>query len=161
VATPTPTPTPTRTPTSPPGATPTPTRTPTPIPTAGSAGSGFYTVAPCRVIDTRKAFGALNGPALQAYATRLFTLTSSCGIPASALAVSANITVVPNGAGFLTLYPGNGVRPPSSNISFSTRRVRANSSLVYLATDGTGGVNIYNGSDSANDLILDVNGYFR
>jgi hypothetical protein len=32
---------------------------------------------------------------------------------------------------------------------------------VYLATDGTGGVNVFNGSASTNDFILDVNGYFK
>jgi hypothetical protein len=75
--------------------------------------------------------------------------------------VSANITVVPGGPGFLTLYPGNGVLPITSDISFSGKKVRANGTIVYLATDGTGGVNVYNGSASRNDFILDVNGYFR
>jgi hypothetical protein len=122
---------------------------------------GFYTLTPCRIVDTRKPAGALNGPALQPNATRLFTLTSSCGIPTSAVAVSANITVVPSGAGFLTIYAGNGVKPASSNISFSAKKVRANSALIYLATDGSGSVNVYNGSAGTNEFVLDVNGYFR
>ena len=57
-----------------------------------------------------------------------------------------NITVVPGGPGYLTLYPSNGVLPITSNISFSGKRVRANASIVYLATDGSGGVNVFNGS---------------
>ncbi|MGA7993060.1 MAG: hypothetical protein WCC53_16655 [Thermoanaerobaculia bacterium] len=77
------------------------------------------------------------------------------------MSVSANITVVPGGSGTLTIYPGNGVRPATSNISFSGQKVRANASLVYLATDGTGGVNVFNNSTSRNDFVLDVNGYFR
>lgn len=72
-----------------------------------------------------------------------------------------NITVVPGGPGYLTLYPANGALPITSNISFSGKKVRANASIVYLATDGTGGINVFNGSASANDVILDVNGYFR
>lgn len=118
-------------------------------------------MTPCRLVDTRLAPWALGGPSLYPNETRLFTLTSSCGIPASAASVSANITVVPGGSGFLTLYPGNGTLPVTSNISFSGKKVRANASIVYLATDGTGGVNVYNGSASRNDFVLDVNGYFR
>jgi hypothetical protein len=68
---------------------------------------------------------------------------------------------VPSGPGFVTLYPGNGVLPITSNISFSGQKVRANASFVYLATDGTGGVNVYNGSAGRTDFVLDVNGYFR
>jgi hypothetical protein len=77
------------------------------------------------------------------------------------VSVAANITVVPGGSGSLTLYPGNGAIPITSNISFSGKKVRSNGAIVYLATDGTGGVNVLNSSASANDFILDVSGYFR
>lgn len=103
----------------------------------------------------------LGGPALQPNATRLFVATSACGIPATAVSLATNITALPGSPGFLTLYPANGVQPVTSNISFSGRKVRANASFVYLATDGTGGFKVFNGSATATGLVVDVSGYFR
>lgn len=161
----TPTATPTRTSAGTPVATPTPTPTPTPTrtPTATPtrAPSLFYPITPCRLIDTRRVASGLGGPALQPNATRLFVATSACGIPATAVSLATNITALPGSPGFLTLYPANGVQPVTSNISFSGRKVRANASFVYLATDGTGGFKVFNGSATATGLVVDVSGYFR
>ena len=165
--TPTLTPSPTRTPTFTPTWTPiapplTPTVTPTPTPTSSPPGATrYYTLTPCRVIDTRNANGPLGGPALQPNATRLFAVTSTCGIPSSAVSLSINVTVVAGGSGYLTLYPGNGVNPGTSTLSFATGRTRANNAILFLSTDGSGGINVLNGSASSNHFILDVNGYFR
>ncbi|MGH9367048.1 MAG: S8 family peptidase, partial [Thermoanaerobaculia bacterium] len=41
----------------------------------------FYTVTPCRAVDTRNASGPLGGPALSAGGTRTFALAGQCGIP--------------------------------------------------------------------------------
>ncbi|MEO8347540.1 MAG: zinc-dependent metalloprotease, partial [Acidobacteriota bacterium] len=54
----------------------------------------FYTVAPCRVVDTRNAPGPYGGPALAANTDRTFVFAGQCGIPTSATAVSGNVTVV-------------------------------------------------------------------
>jgi hypothetical protein len=128
---------------------------------APSAGSNFYTLPPCRIVDTRNADGPLAGPALQPNATRLFVVTNACGVPSSAVSISVNATVVPTGSGFLALYPGNGLFTGASTLSFSAGQVRANNALVLLATDGTGGVKVLNSSTAANHFILDVNGYFE
>ena len=64
--------------------------------TVAPAGSAvlFYTLSPCRVLDTRNQSGPLGGPALQPRATRTFDVAASaCGIPAGAVAISANLTV--------------------------------------------------------------------
>jgi hypothetical protein len=125
------------------------------------AGVKFYPLSPCRVADTRWPNGLLGGPALQPNGARLFTVTSACGIPASAVAISVNVTVVAGAGGFFTLYPGNGVNPATSNLNFSTGQVRANDAILYLSTDGSGSINVLNGSVGSNHFILDVNGYFR
>ena len=52
----------------------------------------FFTVTPCRVVDTRWAAGPLGGPALPANTDREFVVTGRCGIPAGAQAVSVNLT---------------------------------------------------------------------
>ena len=56
-------------------------------------------MTPCRVLDTRNANGPLGGPALNGSgAQRLFTIAGTCGIPASARSVSANLTVTQQAA---------------------------------------------------------------
>jgi hypothetical protein len=128
-----------------------------PAPSAAS----FFTVAPCRVADTRNVNGPLGGPAMVASQARTFKLTGSCGIPSSAVAVSANVTVIGSGGGFLSLFPGNALPLGTSTVNFGAGKTRANNAIVMLATDGTGTVGVLNSSNSANQLILDVNGYFQ
>ncbi len=123
--------------------------------------TGFYTVTPCRVIDTRNASGPLGGPALAANQTRLFVIAGACGIPSNAVAVSANVTVVPTGSGLFSLYPGNAMPLGTSNVQFASGRVLAGSAVLTLATDGTGSIGIQNASSSVNHLLIDVNGYFK
>jgi IPT/TIG domain len=118
----------------------------------------FYTVTPCRVVDTRTA----QSPVLAAYERRVFTVTGgSCGVPASATAVSVNVTVTGAAAtGHIRLAPGNGLTE-SSAINFLPGVNRANNGIVMLATDGTGGVSATNRSGGHVHVILDVNGYFE
>lgn len=62
-------------------------------------------LAPCRIVDTRDAPGPW-GPPLGG-SDRTFILAGTCGIPATARAVSVNLTVVQPGAdGYLSVYPG-------------------------------------------------------
>jgi hypothetical protein len=124
----------------------------------------FYIVTPCRVADTRNPAGPSGGPILGAGTTRSFPLTGGvCGIPATALAVSVNLTAVGAVApGYLTLYPGDAAGPPlASSVNFSAAQARANNAIVTLAADGTGTIKVNNGSAGAVHLVLDVNGYFQ
>jgi hypothetical protein len=84
-----------------------------------SAGSKFYTLTPCRIVDTRNPDGPLAGPALQPHDTRSFdVLSSGCRIPPGARAVSANISVTQGTAfGNLVIYPGDGSQPVGSAIN--------------------------------------------
>ena len=124
----------------------------------------FYSVAPCRVIDTRNASGPLGGPALSASpATRSFKVTGTCGIPETAKAISANLTVTGQTVGgSLGVYEGSLlVSPTTTAISFPAAKTRANNALVGLATDGTGTIFVRNDAAGAVQFILDVNGYFE
>jgi hypothetical protein len=123
--------------------------------------TGFYTLPPCRVLDTRNAAGPLGGPALAAGQVRTVTLAGSCGIPSSAVAVSANLTVVAGSSGGFAVFPGNAFPLGTANLFFSAGQVRASDSMLMLATDGTGTVGVLNGGSGSNDVILDVNGYFQ
>ncbi|MFN2387002.1 MAG: IPT/TIG domain-containing protein [Thermoanaerobaculia bacterium] len=123
--------------------------------------TGFFTVAPCRVVDTRNAAGPLGGPALAAGAGRTFTVTGQCNIPASAKAVSANVTVTgPSSGGHLTVFPGGTPLSTASTINFAAGQTRANNAVLPLDAAGRLGVRCVQAS-GATHFLLDVNGYFR
>jgi hypothetical protein len=104
----------------------------------------------------------LGGPALAAGSVRLFTVAGSCGVPASARSISANLTVVqPRAAGYLNIFPGDVSPPSTSAISLKNGRTRANNLVVALSSDGRGVIGILNGSPADVDVILDVSGYFK
>ncbi len=125
--------------------------------------ANFYTVTPCRLVDTRNPASPTGGPALLAGAVRSFPVTGgACGLPPTAIAVSVNLTVTqPAAQGYLALYPGEAAGPPLvSNINFTPGVTRANNALVLLAANG-GTINVKNGSAGAVQFVLDVNGYFQ
>jgi hypothetical protein len=126
------------------------------------AAAGFYTVSPCRMIDTRNATGAYGGPALAASASRTFLAAGQCGIPPSATAISVNVTATATTApGFYALYPGNGFPFGTSALSFGASQTIAGATIVELATDGSGTFGVWNGSAGSAQFLLDVNGYFK
>ena len=122
----------------------------------------FFTLTPCRVLDTRGALGPLGGPALSPDQLRSFPFAGVCGIPSEAVAVSGNVTAVaPSAAGDFRVYPADHPVPPTTAINFNAGRTRANNLVVALSFDGTQSVAIQNDSAAAVDAVFDVNGYFR
>jgi hypothetical protein len=123
----------------------------------------FFTVTPCRLVDTRTAAGPLGGPSLVANGVRTFSLASHCGIPTTAKALAANITVVnPAAPGDLRLFPGDEtVAPLASTINFQGGEIRANNASLQLAHDGSGTVKVQADTAGAVDLLIDVTGYFQ
>jgi hypothetical protein len=122
----------------------------------------FYTLPPCRILDTRNANGPLGGPALTGGASRTFTIANVCLIPPTAKAVSVNATVTePTAQGYLTLYPGGTPLPLASTINFRAGQTRANNAIVPLGANGT--ISVYGGLPTGNTthFLLDVNGYFQ
>ena len=123
-------------------------------------GKSFHTVTPCRVFDTRNPAGPWGGPRLEAGVDRPFVVGGRCGVPATARAVSVNVTVTePTAGGFLVLYPVGGAAPLASTINFQPGQTRANNAEATLGAAGdlvvragmpSGGVHV----------LLDVTGYF-
>jgi hypothetical protein len=160
--TPTTTPSPTSTSTNTPTVTPTFTGTPTPTPTNLPGATNFFTVFPCRVLDTRNPIGPLGGPPLSGGTSRTFVLVNSCNIPATAMAVSVNIAETQaQGSGHLRIYPAGAALPNVAAINFSAGQTRSNNAILLLG--GNGGVSVYAGIGAGLtvDFILDVNGYFQ
>lgn len=123
--------------------------------------SSFYTLAPCRIADTRDPNGAHGGPALAAGIARTFTLASRCAIPATAKAVSLNVTVAgPTSQGHVSLHPGGTSLPIVSSMNFRPGQTRANNAIIQLGAGGTLTTVSGQGTGTVH-LLLDVNGYFE
>ena len=131
----------------------------------GSGGPySFSVLNPCRLLDTRNPAGPFGSPAIQPVGSpdRSFAVTSFCGIPADAKAISVNATTTNvTGAGVLLLYRGDGQPTGASTASLVAGKTRANNAIVQLALDGSGTIKVQNTSAGTFDLIIDVNGYFR
>jgi virginiamycin B lyase len=127
---------------------------------AATPGARFFALPPCRLIDTRGADGALGGPALAADTDRLFRLVG-CGIPSTAVAVAANITVTQGTAsGSLTVYPAGSDPPNTSSINYGAGQTRANNEVLAPGVNSFVFVRCAQPSGTVH-FILDVTGYFQ
>jgi hypothetical protein len=119
---------------------------------------GFFTLSPCRLVDTREAG---QGPALAAGEVRVLAVAGACAIPPTARAVAVNVTVAgPTAAGHLTFGPGGAPPPATSTLNFGLGQTRANNAVLPLGPDGTVAVLAGLGQGSV-QLIVDVNGWFE
>ena len=119
---------------------------------------GFYTVSPCRLVDTRVA--GQGAPALTAGVDRVFALGTKCGLPSTATAVSFNITVTgTTGGGNLRLWKAGTPMPLVSAINWSAGQTRANNAIIPLSSVGQVAVRAQ--GSGVVDVILDVNGFFE
>jgi hypothetical protein len=117
-----------------------------------SSSTDFYTVPPCRLVDTRASSPLSSGN------PGSFPATGACGIPADAVAVAINATVIsPTATGNLKLYPSGAVPPQASTVNFAAPANRAGSAIVPLGVKGE--VDVLLSSGTA-DLVVDVSGYF-
>lgn len=123
---------------------------------------GFYTLPPCRLVDTRGPAGPGGAPRLDAGTTRVFPASGRCGIPPEATALAVNVTVIgPEAQGFLTVYEAGGTRPVASTLNFRPGETRCNNAIVPLAGFPRA-LAVYGGFGSGGvDVVIDVNGYFR
>jgi hypothetical protein len=121
----------------------------------------FYTLAPCRVVDTRNAAGARGGPSLAAGSARVIPIAGACDVPATAWAVSLNVTVTqPSAAGNVRLFPAGIAAPLVSTLNYAAGVTRANDAVAALGPSGDL-VALASQASGTVHLILDVNGYFE
>jgi Leucine-rich repeat (LRR) protein len=120
----------------------------------------YYTVTPCRVFDSRNP--GLGGPvALAAGTSNPVQVAGYCSVPATAKAVSLNVTVVaPSAGGHLRLFGLGTPRPTTSSINYASGQTRANDAVVAVGADGALTVYVNQPSGSVH-VVLDVNGYFQ
>ena len=126
----------------------------------GGPGLNFYTVSPCRLVDTRNPDGILGGPTVGAGTTRTLPLPAgSCGLPNTPAvgAYSLNMTVVPQGPlGYLTTWPTGGTQPVVSTLNAQKGQVVANAAIVPAGAGGS--INVF--VTDTTHVVIDTSGYF-
>jgi hypothetical protein len=121
----------------------------------------YYTLVPCRLIDTRSPWPQ-GGPPLGPNESRVYNLAGSCGIPTSAVTLSVNITVVaPAAPGFVRVVASDAGAVSTSTLNFRAGQTRANNAVLTISSDVLGGVIVTNGSSGTINVVIDVNGYFQ
>jgi uncharacterized repeat protein (TIGR01451 family) len=121
----------------------------------------YYTLTPCRLVDTRLADGPLGGPVLAANVARDFVLAGACGIPADAAAVVLNVTAIgPTAAGSVQIYKAGGTPlAGGGTVYYRAGVTRAGNGIVTLGAGGTVTALAKQPAGTVH-LILDVAGYF-
>lgn len=128
---------------------------------ADDTGATFTSITPARILDTRINAG-LSGKFVNGTARKL--LVTGGSIPATATAITGNLTVTQQSAGgYLSVSPTlPAAVPATSNLNFPVSDNRANG--LYAPLDGSGHLWIvYKASGPASattHVILDVTGYF-
>jgi hypothetical protein len=120
----------------------------------------FVAMSPCRVVETRSPAGPFGGPAFAAGETRTYAIpTGPCaGIPATAVAFSVNIAVIPLGTQmkWLTAWDTGSPQPHASMLNDYTGQITSNSAVVPAGTGGE--INIF--VTDPTQVIVDINGYY-
>jgi hypothetical protein len=126
---------------------------------AGSLG----TVVPARLMETRSGpgnvtvDGAFEGIGRRAAGSVTeLTVAGRGGVPVDAGSVMLNVTaVLPDAAGFLTVFPCGEDRPNASNVNYQAGDVVPNAVLAKIGADGK--VCVF--TLAAVDVVVDVNGF--
>jgi hypothetical protein len=126
----------------------------------GTSGSAYVPFNPARILDTRNGTGGLGS--LSSHTAAGFAVWGAGGVPASAVAVTGNLTVTAvTSPGFLYIGPAPANDPTSSNLNFPRGDDRANAVSVQLSPDGHLYVTYAAPSPGPTaQAIFDVTGYF-
>ncbi len=121
------------------------------------SGAYLYTLAPCRIVDTRGSGGPVYGQTIRTFAA------NNCGIPANATALAANVisTDVTSG-GYFRVFPAGVALPAATTNAMRPGQSRATQAFVSINGPSPGSFSVfgdYPPGYTAN-FILDVSGYF-
>ncbi|MFF4880982.1 hypothetical protein [Micromonospora sp. NPDC000668] len=117
-----------------------------------ASGSGFRSVAPLRVLDTRSAGNSAFAP----NSGRALDLSGR--VPSGATAVVLNVTVTaPTTSGVLTVHPFGTAVPVASNLNFVAGQTIPNLVMVPVVN---GKVAIQNVSSGRTHVVADLAGWF-
>ncbi len=127
-----------------------------------TTGATYHAIAPGRALDSRSGFGA---GLFHSHVKQSFQVTGLWGVPAGAVAVTGNVTIVSQTRnGYVTLAPllSQGVQPITSTINFPAGDIRANGVTVALGAGGKLDAMYWSSSTADTvQVIFDVTGYFN
>jgi len=126
-----------------------------------TAGATYVPVTPVRLLDSRPGFNIGLTGAFHANIPRTVDIAGRLGIPADAVAITGNITIVGQTvAGYAAVTPNPNANPPTASLNFPLKDNRGNNITSPLGA--TGGVSIvYKAANGATaHFVLDVTGYF-
>jgi hypothetical protein len=127
----------------------------------------FFSITPCRLIDTRGPTGLTGGPALAGDVQRNFPIDvapTACGIPSDAAAAVLNFVVVaPQGGGHLRVWPFGTVFPGVATLNFDPfEPAIGNGAITPVTIDPNFQISVMlkTGGPSGH-LVVDATGYFK
>jgi large repetitive protein len=127
-------------------------------------GTGYASLTPARLLDTRAGFSTTDGLALGdgpigPGETRTVQVTGRGGVPATGVdAVVLNITAAEQTLpSFLTVFPTGSARPATSNLNPTPGLITPNTVVAKVGTNGE--ISIYNNSGDV-QVVADVHGWF-
>jgi hypothetical protein len=101
-------------------------------PLAAQQALSFYTITPCRIVDTRDGQGPLVGSF-----DRLVPVGNHCGIPGDAVSAALNFTAIaPNAQGWFSAYPFGTTPPGTTVVGFQAGVTRASNAAIKLNANG-------------------------
>jgi hypothetical protein len=127
-----------------------------------SPASGFSSMAPARLLETRSGLGTVddqfNAVGLAATGSTVeLTVAGRAGVPANASTVALNVTATEAQLnGYITVFPCGQPQPNASNLNYQAGGTAANA-VVAKVGDG-GKVCLF--ASAATHLIVDISGYF-
>jgi hypothetical protein len=127
-------------------------------------GSAYFTLAPCRIFDSRTAAGPESAaPSLAPGEARVLEIATRCGIPLSARSLAVNLTSTRAAAAGNVKIVRGGRAPQAVGVSVSFRagQTRASNGFVDLPLDGSATVMMVNSSPGQVDFVVDVSGFFE
>jgi hypothetical protein len=120
-------------------------------------GGRLYTLAPCRVLDTR------NDSAMTDGVPRDVSFHGTCSIPSTARALAANVTATEGSLpGYVSFYPADAASTGTSVVHFGAGKTRASCTIIKLSDDGTGHARLEATvpTGGTTHVVVDVSGYF-
>ena len=118
----------------------------------------FYTLAPCRLVDSR-----LTSPPMRANGSLTFGVGGVCGVPSTAKAVVLNVTAVdPSATGHFRISPTGTPFPQTSVLNFRAGRTQAAGPIIVtLGLNDAATLHCVMSAAGAAHAVVDVFGYFE
>ena len=131
-----------------------------------NGGSSYVPIDPVRVLDSRPGSGiglagAFTSSVPRTWKVGGFKVGGTVVVPANAVAVTGNFTVVgQTAAGYASITTTPNANPATSTLNFPLGDVRANNVTVPLSSTGTLSAVYRAGAGKTTQFLFDVTGYF-